>query len=79
VFVKVHTHGAPDAQARSLLGEAGRAMHWALRRYNDGEEFVLHYVSAREMFNIALAGMHGLRGDPDDHRDRFLRPPPVTA
>lgn len=79
VFVKVHTHGAPDAQAKSLLGEAGREMHRALRRYNDGEEFVLHYVSAREMFNIALAGMHGLRGDPNDYRDRFLRPPPVTA
>jgi hypothetical protein len=79
LFVKVHTHGAPDAQAKSLLGDAGREMHRALRRYNDGEEFVLHYVSAREMFNIALAGMHGLRGDPNDYRDRFLRPPPVTA
>jgi hypothetical protein len=27
LFVKVHTHGAPDAQAASLLGEPGRALH----------------------------------------------------
>jgi hypothetical protein len=79
VFVKTHTHGAPDAQAKSLLGEPGRDMHRALRRYNDGKKFVLHYVSAREMFNIALAGMHGLRGDPNDFRDQFLPPPPVAA
>jgi hypothetical protein len=79
LFVKTHTHGAPDAQAESLLGEPGRRMHRALRRYNDGKKFVLHYVSAREMFNIALAGMHGLRGDPNDFRDHFLGPPPVAG
>lgn len=79
LFVKAHTHGAPDVQAKSLLGEPGRDMHRALRRYNDGKRFVLHYVSARETFNIALAGMHGLRGDPNDFRDRFLHPPPVAA
>ena len=27
VFVKVHTHGAPEAQAASLLGDGGRALH----------------------------------------------------
>ncbi|HLK40237.1 MAG TPA: hypothetical protein VKU41_25975 [Polyangiaceae bacterium] len=79
LFVKVHTHGAPEAQADSLLGEPGRALHRALGRYNDGERFLLHYVSAREMFNIALSAMHGLRGDPDEYRDRFLSPPPVAA
>lgn len=79
LFVKSHTHGAPDAQAVSLLGEPGREMHRALRRYNDGERFILHYVTAREMFNIALAGMRGLKGNPNDFRDYFLPPPPVAA
>jgi hypothetical protein len=79
LFVKVHTHGAPDAQAASLLGEAGRAMHRALRRYDDGERFVLHYVTAREMFNIALAGMQGHGGDPNAYRDHVLPPPPVAS
>jgi hypothetical protein len=79
VFVKVHTHGAPERQSASLLGEPGHAMHRALRRYDDGERFVLHYVSAREMFNIALAGMQGLRGNPNEFRDYLLPPPPVAA
>ena len=32
VFVKVHTHGAPEKHAASLLGDGGRALHQALRR-----------------------------------------------
>jgi hypothetical protein len=79
LFVKVHTHGAPDAQAASLLGEPGRAMHRALGRYNDGSQFFLHYVTAREMFNIAVAAMRGLQGNPSDFRDYVLPPPPVAS
>jgi len=80
VFVKLHTHGAPEAQAESLLGEPGRALHAALaRHYNDGQRYVLHYVTAREMFNIALAGMAGCTGDPNAYRDYSLAPPPVAA
>lgn len=79
VFVKVHTYGAPDAQAMSLLGEPGRAMHRALgARYNDGKRFVLHYVTAREMFNVAVAGMAGFTGNPDEFRD-YVLPPPAAA
>jgi len=80
VFVKLHTHGAPDEQGASLLGEPGREMHRHLTKlYNDGERFVLHYVTAREMYNIALAGMHGLSGNPNDYRDYSLSPPQVAA
>jgi hypothetical protein len=80
VFVKVHTHGAPEAQAEALLGDAGRAMHHELcSRYNDGERFVLHYVTAREMFNIARAAMAGLSGNPHAYRDYLLAPPPVLS
>jgi hypothetical protein len=79
VFVKVHTHGAPEPQARSLLGDGGRALHRALARYNDGARWVLHYVTAREMYNIAIAAMEGARGNPSDYRDHVLGPPPVAA
>jgi hypothetical protein len=79
IFVKVHTHGAPDEQAESLLGAPGRRLHELLgRHYNDGERYVLHYVTAREMFNIALAGMAGHSGDPHQYRDFSLPPPPVA-
>jgi hypothetical protein len=80
VFVKVHTHGAPDLQAASLLGEGGRVMHRELTtRYNDGKNWILHYVSAREMFNIAMAALEGKTGNPADYRDYQLAPPPVIT
>ena len=80
LFVKLHTHGAPEKQAESLLGAGGRALHQTLTtRYNDGRRFVLHYVTAREMYNIALAAMHGHAGDPNAYRDYSLPPPPIAA
>jgi hypothetical protein len=79
VFVKVHTHGAPEKQAASLLGAGGRAMHEVLTtRYNDGQKWRLHYVTAREMYNIAIAAMDGKDGDPNAYRDYLLLPPPVA-
>lgn len=79
VFVKVHTHGAPEANAASLLGPEGRALHEHLAaRYNDGRRWILHYVTAREMFNIAVAAMEGASGDPSSHRDRVIPPPPIA-
>lgn len=78
VFVKVHTHGAPEAQASSLLGQGGRLLHAELcTRYNDGIRWVLHYVTAREMYNIAMAAMAGKTGNPHDYRDFVLAPPPI--
>jgi len=80
IFVKVHTHGAPEKQAAALLGDAGRMLHTELTtRYNDGERFRLHYVTAREMFNIAMAAMDGRDGDPGAWRDYRLPPPPVAG
>jgi hypothetical protein len=80
VFVKIHTHGAPDKEAASLLGDGGHALHQALTaQYNDGQRWILHYVTAREMFNIAIAAMEGRSGNPHDYRDHVLPPPPVAA
>ncbi len=79
-FVKVHTHGAPEAQAAALLGDGGRALHEALTtHFNDGQRWRLHYVTAREMFNVAMAAMGGASGDPAAHRDAVLAPPPCVV
>jgi hypothetical protein len=78
VFVKVHTHGAPEPQAASLLGAGGVALHRALAAYADGRAWRLHYVTAREMFNVAAAAMDGRRGDPNDYRDYVFAPPPAA-
>lgn len=80
VFVKLHTHGAPDLQAASLLGDGGHALHRVLRdEYNDGVRWKLHYVTAREMYNIAMAAMEGKEGDPNVFRDHVLPPPPAAV
>jgi hypothetical protein len=80
VFVKLHTHGAPDKQAASLLGDGGHALHRILTtEYNDGRRWRLHYVTAREMFNIAIAAMDGKSGDPGQYRDHVLPPPPAAG
>jgi hypothetical protein len=79
VFVKLHTHGAPDLQAASLLGEGGHELHRVLTtEYNDGRRWRLHYVTAREMFNVAIAAMEGKSGDPNAYRDHVLPPPPAS-
>jgi hypothetical protein len=80
VFVKLHTHGAPDEQGEALLGEPGRQMHRELARsYNDGHDYVLHYVTAREMYNIACAAMNGRAGNPNEYRNYVLPAPPVAS
>lgn len=79
VFVKVHTHGAPEKNAASLLGPEGRRLHeYLASKYNDGRRWVLHYVTAREMFNIAVAAMEGADGDPAAYRDHVVPPPPLV-
>ncbi len=80
VFVKVHTHGAPERNAACLLGPPGRRLHQHLAaQYNDGRCWMLHYVTAREMYNIAMAAMQGLAGDPCLYRDHVVPPPPVAG
>jgi len=78
-FVKIHTHGAPETQHEVLLGPATAQMHEYLgKNYNDGRKYVLHYVSAREMYNIVKAAEAGLTGNPAQYRD-YLLPPPSFA
>lgn len=76
IFVKVHTHGAPERDVDVLLGEPmARMFSYLETRYNDGSAWRLHYVSAREMYNIIKAAEAGRAGDPGQYRD-FLIPRP---
>ncbi len=78
VFVKVHTHGAPERNADVMLGDAIVRFHEALASYNDGTQWDLHYVTAREMFNVARAAMDGKKGSPASYFD-YVVPPPARA
>ena len=79
VFVKVHTHGAIESTAASLLGDGGRALHEALRDRARTERAALHYVTAREMYNVARAAMAGETGNPNLYFDYVIPPPPIAA
>lgn len=75
MFVKVHTHGCRNEDV--FLGESmNRAHDYLGSVYNDGKSWVLHYVTAREMYNIARAAEDGKTGNPGQYRDyEVLRPP----
>ncbi len=79
VVIKVHTHGlANDTTAPAVwdtfFGPTMDQFYTDIERsYNDGVNWKLHYVSAREMYNIIRAAQAGMTGDPGLYRD-FLIP-----
>jgi len=67
-FVKIFCHGAQDH--KSVVSETTDQMHdYIEENYNDGKKYRLHYVSAREAFNIVRAAEDGKTGNPNDYRD----------
>lgn len=77
-FLKLHTHGAPEAQASSLLGNGGVALHEALATLVRRGTHVLHYVTARELYNVATGVMLGIDEELACVRDFILPPPPIS-
>ena len=74
IFVKVHTHGAPERNADALLGKPIEAMHrYLTTKYNDRVNYQMHYVTAREMYNIIKAAEAGERGNPGDYRNYMIQ------
>jgi hypothetical protein len=75
VFIKLHTHAMQNR--KSFLGawmdETLAAMEYWWKR----PPFRLHYVTAREAYNIAKAAEAGRSGDPNDFRD-FAIPMPAN-
>ena len=69
-FIKIHTHGTQEPDMPVLLGsETDKMFTYLEDKYNDGNKYVLHYVSAREMYNIAVAAAEGKSGSPNEYRD----------
>jgi hypothetical protein len=77
-FVKVHTHGATERNARALLGEPIAELHGALAALAASGHWRVHYVTAREMYNVARAAMDGRAGSPAKYFD-YEVPPPERA
>jgi hypothetical protein len=72
-FVKLHTHGGIEPNQRVLLGEPMITFHRALAlRRQSNPNFHFHYVTAREMYNLARAAEDGWQGTVDEARDYQL-------
>ena len=69
-FVKLHTHGAPEANQQVLLGEPMVQFHRALAQHAaEDPNFHFHYVTAREMYNLARAAEMSWQGSIVEARD----------
>jgi hypothetical protein len=69
-FVKLHTHGAPEWNQEVVLGQPMVRFHEGLaRRASEDGNFRYHYVTAREMYNLAKAAEAGWQGTVEDARD----------
>ncbi len=69
IFIKLHCHGLQERSLRFLAGDTmSKFAEDALALANDmGAR--LHFVTAREMANVAYAAVNGAKGDPDDWKN----------
>jgi hypothetical protein len=75
-FVKLHAHGAPEKNAQTMLGDRMRDLHRALSLLGSNGEWLVHYVTAREMYNVVRAAMDGFDGSPAAYFDYEIPPAP---
>jgi hypothetical protein len=70
LFIKLHCHGMESADESAMFGTSIRNF---LRDLMEGPgnqtEYRVHFVTMREMVNIALAACDGRQGNPGEYRD----------
>ena len=76
VFVKVSSHAASStADLVETLGpHFDRALSYLETHYNDGAHYILHYVTAREAYNLIRAAADGKQGDPRQYLNYVIPP-----
>ena len=79
VLIKVHGHTASSTEdlEETIGPDFDNALSYLEKRYNDGTHYRLHYVTAREAYNLIRAGADGKRGDPQQYYDLVI--PPYVA
>jgi hypothetical protein len=74
LFLKLHCHGMDPRDRDCLLGEPMRRfLRDLVKGALESREYEVHFVTAREMVNIALAACDGSGGNPGEYRDYRLK------
>lgn len=74
IFIKLHCHGMDPTQKNVVMGRVFEQFLRELVTGADSRKEILHFVTTREMTNIALAACEGREGNPGEFRDyRFMR------
>ena len=74
VFIKLYCHGFFPEDQSVVIGDAGRHFWQEVMEYSDRTgAYKIHFASAREVFNIAMAAVDGLQGEPGLYRDYKLK------
>lgn len=71
LFVKVYTHGIQSKDV--ILSTQFKTMLMELKRICKENRLSLHFVTAREAFNIVKAAEEGHNGSPEKYRDYLLK------
>jgi len=70
LFIKLHCHGMVRRDEPAMFGVSiQRFLRELLEGPGNRTEYRVHFVTAREMVNIALAACDGCTGNPGDYRD----------
>jgi hypothetical protein len=77
LFVKVFGHSVSSAadMDATLGADFDDSLRYLETRYNDGQQYVLHYVTAREAYNVVRAAASGVRDDDPTNYYDFAIPP----
>jgi hypothetical protein len=73
VFVKLHAHGMQHKEI--LLGGELDAALSAIESYCYSRNIKLHYIVAREAYNLVKAAEQEVTGPPEDHYNFVISPP----
>lgn len=74
VFVKLFAHGisTPEDIEANLGEDFDEALSYLEHTYNDGTRYVLHYITAREAYNLARAAAEGATGTPQQYLNAYV-------
>jgi hypothetical protein len=74
IFIKLYSHGFFDWDQDAMIGpQMRRFMNEVLELAEKTGGFKIHFVCAREAFNMVMAAVDGKTGDPHQFRDYRLK------